>query len=118
MLEDETGVREIERPPFAVPQGRRGHIAAPEVEELVSLGARELLLAPLDADQTGPGGACHLQRQLGEAAAEVDDGGSRADGQLAHRGVIEELVEEGEPSLLGRRRAVQVGAFNGHRRRL
>src|SRR5207248_5416873 len=76
---------------------------------------RDLLGRALDPDHAALGGPRHVAGELTQAGAEVDDLLAPAQGQLAQRRPVEQLVEDREPRLFLRRGPVEVTpARNAH----
>jgi predicted PurR-regulated permease PerM len=115
MLEHETRVSEVEMPPFAVAQRRRGGVALPKLQQVflavlrrLERTLRQLLRAALDGKKPHARCTGHPARKLSQPAAEIDDALPALHRDLAQRIVVHQTVQQRKPALFFGGCAVQV----------
>ena len=109
---------DVERPPFVVPERKIDGVSIPEFHEaglavLTRLSFRLdhlrcISLDPDDCTSTASHLARHDSAELSETATDVEDSLPTVEAQLPRRRIIEQRVQDGEPPLLSRLRAVNV----------
>ena len=117
MLQEKASMSDVEATPFRLVQWKLQRIALAKLHKSrlartvgESFGLRKLLLISLHADHLSRAahGASHQTRELTKPAAEIQDSLSGTETELSQAGLIQDVVEQGQPVLFLRRTAMNV----------